>query len=142
MTRIRKELDVSNGDYKGTAARKSHSDYCDKKRTPKSVGEIQAMIDNDLNKSISRDIGMSEAGNIWSHPVLLIPDKKDQDKRKDCTAKLFNKLKHLQSNMLGFFSDEKIFCQDQMVNPQKNYTDCDEMQTPSPHHTIWGGYSR
>ena len=42
-------------------------------------------------------------------------------KRKDHTTKLFNKLKHpLQQNMLWFFSDEKNFCHDQMVNLQNN----------------------
>ena len=44
-----------------------------------------------------------------------------KDKRKDCTAKLLHKLKHPhQLKMLWFFSDEKNFNQDQMVNSQNN----------------------
>ena len=59
MKRIWKELDESNGDYKGTAAEKPHSDHSDNKRTPKFIAEIQAMIDNHPCKSI-RSIEVSE----------------------------------------------------------------------------------
>ena len=48
-----------NGDYEGTAAQKLHFDSFDKKRSPEFVGEIQAMIDNNLN-SITRNLGVSE----------------------------------------------------------------------------------
>ena len=44
-----------------------------------------------------------------------------KDRRKYSTAKLLNKLKHLlQLNMLWFFSDDKNFCRDHMVNSQNN----------------------
>ena len=63
VQRIRKELEESNGDYEGTAARKLPSNRSDKKRTPEFVGEIQTMIGNDPSKSIrsiARDMGVSE----------------------------------------------------------------------------------
>ena len=43
---IRKDLDESTGNYKGTAAWKPQSDCSDKKITPEFVGVILAMIDN------------------------------------------------------------------------------------------------
>ena len=44
-----------------------------------------------------------------------------KDKRKGCTRKLLITLKYpFQPNMLCFFSDEKNFCQDQIVNSQDN----------------------
>ena len=52
----------SNGDYEGTAARKTHFDRSDKKRIPQFVAEIQATIDNIPGKSIrsiARDMGVS-----------------------------------------------------------------------------------
>ena len=61
--RITKELNESNGDYKGTVARKPHSDRLHKIRTPKFVGDIKAEIDNHPSQfisSITRDIGVSE----------------------------------------------------------------------------------
>lgn len=135
VQRIRKDFDESNGDYEGAAARKTHSARSDKKRTPEFVGEIQAMIDNDPSKSmrsIARDTGVSEflirqtvhediryfsykmrKGQFLSQAM--------KDKRKARAAKLLNKLKHpLLPNMLWVFSDEKNFCQDQMVNTQNN----------------------
>ena len=45
VQRIRKELDESNDDDKGTAARKPHSGK--KKRIPEFLAEIQAIIDDD-----------------------------------------------------------------------------------------------
>ena len=47
----------------GSASRKTRSDRSDKKRIHEFSAEIQAMIDNDLNKairSIAMDMGMSE----------------------------------------------------------------------------------
>ena len=45
-----------------------------------------------------------------------------KDKRKDHAAKLLNKLKHpLQLKILWLFSNEKNFCQDQMLNLQNNH---------------------
>ena len=55
-------LDNSNGDYKGTADQKPHSD-CSDKRTLKFGGKIQPMINNDPNmsiRSIARDMNVSE----------------------------------------------------------------------------------
>ena len=63
MQKVQKVLDESNGNYESTAARKSHSDCSEKKITPKCVGEIQAVIDNDSSKLIMstvRDMGVSE----------------------------------------------------------------------------------
>ena len=52
-------------------------------------------------------------------PSLIINQK---DKRKEHTAKIFNKFKHLlQLNIPCFFWDKKTFHQDQMVNSQNNY---------------------
>ena len=122
---IQKELNEADGDYKCTAAQKSHFDS--DKRTLKFVGKIQVMTVNNSSKSIrfiGRDMRVSEFlirqlahENIWyfsykmrKHQFSLQAMK---NKRKDCTAKLLNKLKgSLQSNMLWLFSDEKIFCQD------------------------------
>ena len=48
-----KELDESNGDYVGMLVRKPFSHRSDKKRTFEFPGEILAMIDDNLNYSIS-----------------------------------------------------------------------------------------
>ena len=124
-----------NGDYEDTVTQKSHSDRSDKKRTPKFLGKIQNMIDNNPSKSImsiASDIGafkflirlvVHENIKHFSYKMrkgqFLSQDMKDE--RKDHDAKLINKLKHpLRPNILCFFSDEKNVCQDQMVNPQDN----------------------
>ena len=98
------------------------------------LGEIQTMIENDPYKSvrlIAKDIGESEFlirqlvqkgihYTSWESANFLLQAMKD--KRKDHSAKLFNKLKHpLQTNILWFFSDEKNFSQDQMINSQSYY---------------------
>ena len=51
--RIQKELDKSNGDYEGTALQKPHSDHSYEKKTLEFVAEIQAIINNNLSKSVS-----------------------------------------------------------------------------------------
>ena len=111
-------------------------------RTPEFVGEFQTIIDNDFSKSISsiaRDIGVSEFHirqgvyeNIQYSSYKIRKDKflsqAMNKKKKEHAAKLLNKLKHsLQLNMLFFFfffflfiSDEKNFCQDQIVNLKIN----------------------
>ena len=63
MQKIPKQLNKSNGDYKGTAAQKLPSNRSDKKRIPKFIGEILVMIHNDPNKSIrsiAKDMRISE----------------------------------------------------------------------------------
>ena len=49
---------MSNSDYEGMADG-TFTDCSDKKRTPKFVGETQAMVDNNLSKLI-RSTGVSE----------------------------------------------------------------------------------
>ena len=56
---IRELLDEPNGDYKDIVAQKPHSNLSDTIRTPKFLGEIQAMIDNDPIKCL-RDMSISE----------------------------------------------------------------------------------
>ena len=164
VKKIRKELNESNGDYEGTAAQKPHSVRSEKKRALKFLGETQVMIDNDHSKSIrslARNMGVSE---------LLIRQVEHEDIQyfsyemrkskflspamkymiKDRAAKLLNKLKHpLKPNMLWFFSDEKNFCRDQMVNSEKQpqacsvltrYPDWEENQIPSSHDGVWGSH--
>ena len=63
MQRIKKELDLSNGHYKITAAQKSHFGHSVNEKATEFLAEIQDMIDNDLSKSIwfiVRDMGVSE----------------------------------------------------------------------------------
>ena len=63
VQKIQKELNEFRDDYESTAAPKSHSDHSDEKWTPKFVGEIQAMIDNDPSesiRSIAKNTEMSE----------------------------------------------------------------------------------
>ena len=63
MQNIGKKLDESNDYYKDTAAQKPHLDHSDKKRTPKILGKIQAMINNNPRKTIrsrARDMEESE----------------------------------------------------------------------------------
>ena len=63
VQKIPKQLNKSNGDYKGTAAQKLPSNRSDKKRIPKFIGEILVMIHNDPNKSIrsiAKDMRISE----------------------------------------------------------------------------------
>ena len=56
-----------------------------------------------------------------------------KDERKGHAAKLLNKLQYpLQLNMLSFFSNEKNFSLERIVNSQNNRcTDSNEKQTPS-----------
>ena len=55
-------LDVSNGDYKGTVAKKLHSDGTKKKRTQEFIAEVQVMMINDPNnlaRSIAKNMKVS-----------------------------------------------------------------------------------
>ena len=75
VERIWKDLNESNGDYKGMAGEKPPSDLSDKKRNFEFVGKIQPTIENDPSKSfrsIARDMEVS-AGK---HLVFLIEDEK------------------------------------------------------------------
>ena len=93
------------------------------------------MIDNDSSKSIrsiARNIGASEFLIRWvvHEDIQYFSYKMRKDnclsqamknKRKELTAKPLNKLKHsIEPNMLWFFSSEKNFCKDQIVNSQNN----------------------
>ena len=59
VQRIQEDVDGFNDDFQGMAVWKPHSDYSDKQRTPKLVGEIQAMTDNIPSESLT-DMRMSE----------------------------------------------------------------------------------
>ena len=89
------------------------------------------MTDNDLSKSImsiARDIGVSEFLiklevhediRYFSYKIRKgqFLSQTMKDKKKDRTGKLLKKFKHtLQLNIFQYFTDEKNFCQDQMVN--------------------------
>ena len=69
-------------------------------------------------------MGMSvsyQEGSAWRWYSVFLKHEKGPIFMKDHAAKLFKKLKHpLQLKILWFFSDEKNFCQDQMVNSQNN----------------------
>ena len=108
----------------------------DMKRTCKVVGEIWIMNYDDPDKlvmSVARNMGVSAfLIRLVVHEeirYLSCKIRKGQflswvmkDKRKDCTEKLFNKPKHpLKLNMLCFFSGEKNFGQDDMVNLQNHH---------------------
>ena len=80
----------------------------------KNMGASEFLIRQVLHKNIWYFSSKMRKGKFLSHSM--------KDKRKDCIAKLLNKLKHpLQLNMLWFFSDEKNFLQDQMVNSQNSW---------------------
>ena len=52
---------------------------------------------------------------------IFIQDYFMKEKKNDRIAKVLNTLKHpLQPSVLWFFSDEKNFYQDQIMNSQKN----------------------
>ena len=61
-----------------------------------------------------------QVGSAWRHSKMRKGQFLSQamrDKTKNCAAKLLTNLKHhCQLNMLWFFSDEKNFYQDQMLN--------------------------
>ena len=100
---IRKELGESKSYYEGTVARKLHSDCSDKKRTPKFVAENEAIIDNDLNKSVRFTTRDTTVYKVFIRREVLVDIRyfsykirKDQflstDKRKYRTAKLFQQI--------------------------------------------------
>ena len=144
MQRIRKELNESNSDYEGTAARKPHWSFW--WETLVFVDEIPTMIDNGSSMSIryiARDMElfaffirqvvqediqyflykMRKSHFFTSHKVQRL---------KNCTEKVLNKLKHpLQQNMPRFFS---VVC-----TVPTRCTNIDENQTPSLHHCAWDG---
>ena len=60
---MRHEMDKSNGDLDGTAFRKRHLDFSDKKRTREFLGTIQPMFDHDLGKVTN--IHDQIHGSIW-----------------------------------------------------------------------------
>ena len=135
MWKIRKELEDSGGDFEAVAKRSSHQKRSDCLRSCNFVDNVKNMIETDPGKSmrsIARDMGRSEGlvrkcvsedlrykSYKMRKGQLLTP--KAQEKRLRHCKKLLNKLKHpLMPNMLWFFSDEKNFCQDQVINNQNN----------------------
>ena len=101
------------------------------------------MIDNNPStsiRSIASDMGVSEFlvrqlvhedFQYFSYRMVKeqLISQVMKDKTKDRAAKRFSKLNYpLKTNMLCFFSDKKIFCLDQMVNPENN-----SWFIPSPH---------
>ena len=90
-------LDKSHGGYEVTVARKPHSIHSDQNRTPKFVGEILAMINNNPSKSfrsIAVNMGVSKflirqvvheeiqyfSYKMWKEPIF-ITDLEGQQER-------------------------------------------------------------
>ena len=137
------------------------ADCFDKKRTLKSLGVIQAIINNDPSKSIrsiAKDVGVSdflihqevhEYIHYFSYKIrkILFLSQIMKNKRKDHIVKLINKFKHPHyMNMLCLFSDETNFSHNHMVNSQNNvgllYSHkmiLTKKQTLSPYHGVWSG---
>ena len=125
MQRIWKELDESNSNYEDNSS-------SNKKRTPKFVGEIQAMIDNNPSKLI-RSMVVSEFlirqvvfEDIW---YFLYKMRKGQfslqvikDKKKDHTAK---------PGPDGELTEIPLAC-----SVPTRCTNINENQTPSLHHNV------
>ena len=95
------------------------------------------MIDKDSNKSIRstfRNMEVSEVvfffyqtGSAWRHLLVIVQDEKrlifiaGHERREERLHSIAFPLKYsLQPNTLWFFSDKKIFCQDQIVNRLNN----------------------
>ena len=86
------------------------------------------MIDNKSIRSIARNMEVSDffyqASSAWRHLVFLIQDSfyhKPWKTKGKTKLKSFSTIKlPLQLNMLCSFTDEKKFCQNQMMNSQKN----------------------
>ena len=75
---------------------------------------LEFLIRLAIHENIRYFLSNVRIGKFLSHAM--------KDKRKDCATKIFNKFKHPhQRNMIWFFTDEKKFCQDQMVNSQNNH---------------------
>ena len=117
-------MDESNGDYKGTTVWKPHSDSFYKKRTPKFIDEIQAMIDNNLSKSIrstARNLGVS--GFLIRLCMKTFNISHTRWKRANFHHKPWrsNRKTAAKSSILSnqIYSGEKNFYQDQMVNTQQ-----------------------
>ena len=99
-----------------------------------------------------------QAGSAGRHSISLIQDEKGQpfftamkNKSKDFAADLFDKLKdHLRPNMFCFFSDEKHFCEDQIMSWNKlsvfsvnsKCTEINGKLTPSSYNGVWGSHKR
>lgn len=133
IQRIRKQLIESEFDVEAVGNRKSQDRTKQKVRSKNFITNVQQMINNDPSVSIreiSRQLGSSESTvrlcvrediryksyKMQSGQLLT---EKMKIARIEKSKKLLQKIKHpLASNMLWFFSDEKIFCQDQSHNRQ------------------------
>ena len=130
VQKIRKELDESNGDYEGRAARKPHCDRSNMKRTAGFLGEIEGMIDNYFSgsiRSISRtysSVWVSyQTGSAWRLSVFVIHMRKDQFFYHTIwrIIKTFEQTQAYPPTEYTLFSSaEKYFCHNQKMNLKDN----------------------
>ncbi|XP_011068611.1 PREDICTED: uncharacterized protein LOC105154645 isoform X1 [Acromyrmex echinatior] len=129
--KVRRELEVSNGNVQSVAKRKTHKARSDTVRTSQFVQQVQGIIDEDPSKSIraiSRDLQVSECTirrivheDIRYKSYVMrkgqFMSARTREQRFIRAQRLLSKLKHSEiSDMLWFYSDEKNFDQDQKVN--------------------------
>lgn len=131
---IKKAYDAAEDKDSFTPERKTHKRRSDSVRTEDFVANVKAKVDEDPTKSmnkIARELEVSETTvrrtihqdlNLKSYVVkrrhLLTEDLKAR--RKTRAENLINDLKHFSAGMLRFFSDEKNFIQDKVVNRQND----------------------
>lgn len=125
-----------------TPHRKQHSRRSDSLRTPEFVAKLQNLVDEDPGRSmrsLAAELGVSE-GTIRNtvHEDLryksygmrkgqFMSEATKETRYKKAKA-LLNSLKHPSSSrQLIFFSDEKVFNQDQKINSRNNRWLCQEI---------------
>ena len=110
-------------------------DTARKTQTKQFMEKVQVIIDKTPQwpiQQIARDLGISHTTvnacvkedlkcRSYRRQTSQILTEKTKSLRLIKTVRLLNKLKHPKKpNMLGFFSDEKNFCQDQVHNSQNH----------------------
>ena len=118
-----KELDKSNGDYKGTTTWKFHSDHFNK-RTSEFLGKISTMIDNNPSKSIG--VNSQRHGNV---KFLIMKTFGISNARWERDTFYHRPWKPRKTMLQSFLTNLSIpldwtcfsfrwekFCQDQMLN--------------------------
>ena len=151
VQRIQKELDEFNGDYEGTAAQKPHWSFY--QETLKFVDEIQAIINNDTNKSVMSIAMDTEVSTFLIKQVvhediyyfsnktrkgqflwLVIKTKRrDSSIPSNWTWFDFSQIKKFLSGLDDKFTEQVLAC----LVP-KRWTDSDENH--SQHPGVLSGY--
>lgn len=131
---LKKAWDAAEDKGDFTAERKAHRKRSDAVRTDEFVADVAEKVKGDPSQSmakVAKDMNVSKATihrtihenlSLKSYVIkrrqLLTEDTKERRKIK--ASALINELKHQSAGTLRFFSDEKNFIQDRVINRQND----------------------